>query len=274
MEALPGYDITEERTVLGTFWRDTALEQEEIEYFATGHDIVEALFGFLRDGPYGRNGMRFLEKRGPMKAKGLELLFHIVPPEAQDTSPGARVPSRQLSRFLDRWLIHVAVTLQPAGVKSTSPAGGAQEVDGRSLKETGGRCVPRLQFRGQAAKLALALAGKQLRPGTSLAGHRDERSIVLRAKLAPAPGVPASRIEQVMREELSFADAAGGAGWHDGTAGLLAPSSIAELSWARLSASMCGDVGVLDEVISPPTKSMTLLPLRGPRSGGDFPISS
>ena len=48
--------LEEERTVLGTFWRDTAVEQEEIEYFATGHPMVEALFGFLRDGPYGRNG--------------------------------------------------------------------------------------------------------------------------------------------------------------------------------------------------------------------------
>ena len=44
--------------MLGTFWRDTAVEQEEIDFFATGHPIVEALFGFLRDGPYGRNGCR------------------------------------------------------------------------------------------------------------------------------------------------------------------------------------------------------------------------
>ncbi len=65
VEALPGYDITEERTVLGTFWRDTAVEQEEIEYFATGHPLVESLFGFLRDGPYGRNGARYLEVKKP-----------------------------------------------------------------------------------------------------------------------------------------------------------------------------------------------------------------
>src|SRR5207302_2983664 len=37
VEALPGLDISQERTALGTFWRDTAVEQEEIEYFATGH---------------------------------------------------------------------------------------------------------------------------------------------------------------------------------------------------------------------------------------------
>ena len=100
MEALPGHDITEERTVLGTFCPYTAVEQEEIEYFATGHPLVEALFGFLRDGPYGRNGARFLEVKKLGRAKGIEFLFHVTPPEPSDTAPGARVPSRQLSRFL------------------------------------------------------------------------------------------------------------------------------------------------------------------------------
>ncbi|MHB8879841.1 MAG: helicase-related protein, partial [Myxococcaceae bacterium] len=135
VEALPGLPLGQDKTVLGTFWRDSALEQEEIEYFATGHQIVEALFGFLRDGPYGRNGVRYLEKRGPLKAKGLELLFHIVPPEAQDTSPGARVPSRQLSRFLDRWLIHVAVGQGADGRPKADPGLlSSLEGEGRSLK--------------------------------------------------------------------------------------------------------------------------------------------
>ena len=89
----------EDRTVLGTFWRDTAVEAEELEYFATGHPIVEALFGFLKDGPYGRSGFRFIEKRGPLKARGLELLYHVQLPEPEDTSPGARAPSRQPARL-------------------------------------------------------------------------------------------------------------------------------------------------------------------------------
>ncbi|HEY1332958.1 MAG TPA: helicase-related protein, partial [Myxococcaceae bacterium] len=76
VEALPGLQLGEERTVLGTFWRDTAVEQEEIDFFATGHPIVEALFGFLRDGPYGRNGCRAIQHRGPA-ARGLEVLFHV-----------------------------------------------------------------------------------------------------------------------------------------------------------------------------------------------------
>ncbi len=120
VEALPGLQLGEERTVLGTFWRDTAVEQEEIDFFATGHPIVEALFGFLRDGPYGRNGCRAIQHRGA-PARGLEVLFHVVPPEPEDTSPGARVPSRQLSRVVDRSLISVVVTARPDGTPGLDP---------------------------------------------------------------------------------------------------------------------------------------------------------
>lgn len=136
VEALPGLDISKERTVLGTFWRDTAVEQEEIEYFATGHPIVEALFGFLRDGPYGRNGVRFLEQRGGQKQRGLELLFHVEFPQSLDTSVGAKVPSRHLSRFLDRLLIREVVTLAANGSPKVDAvlAPLLLEQDGRSLK--------------------------------------------------------------------------------------------------------------------------------------------
>ncbi|QRK12208.1 DEAD/DEAH box helicase family protein [Archangium violaceum] len=134
VEGLPGIDINEDRTVLGTFWRDTAVEAEELEYFATGHPIVEALFGFLRDGPYGRSGARFIEKRGPMKAKGLELLYHVQLPEPEDTSPGARVPSRQLARFLERTLVHVAVVEGPTGPKADPAVLSALEAEGKPLK--------------------------------------------------------------------------------------------------------------------------------------------
>ena len=110
VEALPGVDIREERTEVGTFWRDTAVEAQENAYFATGHPLVEALFSFLRDGPYGRAAFRHLHRRrGGTEARGLECLFHLRPPEPEDTTPGARVPSRQLARFLDRWFIRVAV---------------------------------------------------------------------------------------------------------------------------------------------------------------------
>ncbi|WNG14046.1 helicase-related protein [Cystobacter fuscus] len=134
VEGLPGIDINEDRTVLGTFWRDTAVEAEELEYYATGHPIVESLFGFLRDGPYGRSAARFIEKRGPLKARGVELLYHVQLPEPEDTSPGARVPSRQLARFLERTLVHVAVVEGPSGPKADTGVLSALEAEGKSLK--------------------------------------------------------------------------------------------------------------------------------------------
>ncbi len=134
VEALPGLDVSQEKTVLGTFWRDTAVEQEEIDFFATGHPVVEALFGFLRDGPYGRTGFRGIQRRGAKRARGLEVLFHLVPPEPEDTSPGARVPSRQLARFLDAGLIRVAVVAGPGGKPLVDPALlEVLEEDGRAL---------------------------------------------------------------------------------------------------------------------------------------------
>ncbi|MFP2933362.1 helicase-related protein, partial [Pyxidicoccus sp. 3LG] len=134
VDGLPGIDVMEDRTVLGTFWRDTAVEAEELEYFATGHPLVEALFGFLRDGPYGRSGFRFIEKRGPLKARGVELLYHVQLPEPEDTSPGARVPSRQLARFLERTLLHVAVVEGAGGPKADTTVLPALEAEGKGLK--------------------------------------------------------------------------------------------------------------------------------------------
>ncbi|MFN0061842.1 MAG: helicase-related protein [Myxococcaceae bacterium] len=120
VEALPGLDLAQERTVLGSFWRDTAVEQEENHYFATGHPIVEALLGFLRDGPYGRTALRRIG-RGATRARGLECVFHLVPTEPQDTTPGARVPSRQLTRFLDRWLLRLVVSDDGKGGARLAP---------------------------------------------------------------------------------------------------------------------------------------------------------
>lgn len=214
VEALPGFDITEERSVLGTFWRDTAVEQEEIEYFATGHPLVEALFGFLRDGPYGRNGARYIETKKPIKAKGVEFLFHVVTPVSSDMAPGARVPSRQLSRFLTTTLIHAAVTLQPGGKAKSEPAllEMLRDIDGRSLKGTEiPAAFPELAgFLDDAAKAAMTVAKAQLEEIKEQAQEaiEDERDLsMLRIKLSLThQGVPQQKIDQVMREELSFAD--------------------------------------------------------------------
>ena len=214
VEALPGFDITEERSVLGTFWRDTAVEQEEIEYFATGHPMIEALFGFLRDGPYGRNGARYLESKKPIRARGVEFVFHIVTPESSDTAPGARVPSRQLSRFLTRSLVHTAVTLQPTGKAKVEPQlmDLLRDVEGRSLKGNElAAAFPELTvFLDEAQKVALATARAELEALKETAREtiEDERDLtMLRIKLSLThQGVPQQKIDQALREELAFSD--------------------------------------------------------------------
>ncbi len=187
VEALPGLDISEERTVLGTFWRDTAVEQEEIEYFATGHSIVEALFGFMRDGPYGRNGGRFLDVRGTMKGKGVELLFHLTPPEPADTTVGAKVPSRQLSRFLDRLLVQVAVVIDDDGRVKPADAKMVEalnDVVGKPLKGEDLRAAfPALEGALDVAVAAGSLAAEaelKRRSARARAAIEQERDTVLR----------------------------------------------------------------------------------------------
>src|SRR5512137_1678144 len=62
IEALPGMEIpAEERTLLGSFWRETAVVREELEWFATGHRLAEALLELARDGDAGRTA--FLQSR-------------------------------------------------------------------------------------------------------------------------------------------------------------------------------------------------------------------
>ncbi len=210
VEALPGLDISEERTVLGTFWRDTAVEQEEIEYFATGHPIVEALFGFMRDGPYGRNGARFLEVRGPQKARGVELLFHLTPPEPADTTVGAKVPSRQLSRFLDRLLVQVAVLIdedgqvKPADAKLLETLNGTvgRSIKGEDLRAAFPALPTGLDLAVAAGSFA-AQAELKRRAGRARAAIEAERdTMVRRVKLSLThQGVKGDVLEEQLSAE-------------------------------------------------------------------------
>jgi ATP-dependent helicase HepA len=207
VEGLPGLDVMEDRTVLGTFWRDTAVEAEELEYFATGHSLVEALFGFLRDGPYGRSGFRFIEKRGTLKAKGLEFLYHVQLPEPEDTSPGARVPSRQLARFLERTLLHVAVAEGQGGPKAEPGLLAALEADGKALKgDEVARAFPGFGLFVEAAvpvakKAAEAELGK-LAAKAKKAIEAERDAALARMKLSLShQGLPAGAVEEQLDAE-------------------------------------------------------------------------
>lgn len=110
VDALAGIDVSQDRILLGSFWRDTAVVEEENDYFATGHPLVEALFSWIRDGEEGRAAWLFSDQVRSA-AVGFAFTFLVVFPEPEDLAEGARVPSRQAARYLDRARFQVAVEL-------------------------------------------------------------------------------------------------------------------------------------------------------------------
>jgi len=112
IDALPGMTIPEEpETHLGSFWRETAVVREELEWFATGHRLVEALVGLARDGDAGRSAV--LRVPGSPRAGALAARFHVALPQPADVDPGARVPSRQAARYLDQAPLWRCASLEP-----------------------------------------------------------------------------------------------------------------------------------------------------------------
>jgi ATP-dependent helicase HepA len=110
IEALPGMTLPEEAaTHLGSFWRETAVARDELEWFATGERLVEALLQLARDGDAGRDAALRLPW-APRKG-ALYLRWTLRWPSAADVAPGARVASRQASRYLDGAPVSVLVDL-------------------------------------------------------------------------------------------------------------------------------------------------------------------
>jgi ATP-dependent helicase HepA len=114
VDALAGFDLSEDRTVLGSFRRDVAVQHEEHDSFATGHPLVEALFSWVRDGELGRATVARGHLRGQSGA-ALDARFLVALPEPADLAQGARVPSRRAARHLDEALVRVAVRLDGRG---------------------------------------------------------------------------------------------------------------------------------------------------------------
>jgi ATP-dependent helicase HepA len=123
IEALPGMTVPEEEaTHLGSFWRETAVARDELEWFATGHRLVEALLQLARDGDAGRAAV--VRRPWAPRRGGLYLRWTIRWPSAADVAPGARVASRQASRYLEGAPLSVLVDL--AHGHRVVPGGAAQ----------------------------------------------------------------------------------------------------------------------------------------------------
>ena len=111
IEALPGMAIPDEpETLLGSFWRETAVPRDELEWFATGHRLVEALLGIARDGDAGR--VAVLRRPWAPRRGALAIRYTLPGPPAPTPRPGARVGSRQASRYLAGAPISVMVDLE------------------------------------------------------------------------------------------------------------------------------------------------------------------
>jgi len=174
VEALPGMTVPEEpETHLGSFWRETAVVREELEWFATGHRLVEALLGLVRDGDAGRSAVL----RHPEAPEGGALLcrFHVTFREAADLSPGARVPSRQASRYLDATPIPAAAEV--AGGKAV--AGLAERLLDAALDARASASASSI---GAAYKAAEAEARRRLEERREAALRKLEEHVAIEAE--------------------------------------------------------------------------------------------
>ena len=79
VEHLPG--VAGGSRWLGTFDRDEAVEKEELDFFASGHALVEGVYRELEDGPRGRVALLALDKSGVSTAGLLFALRYGMSPE-------------------------------------------------------------------------------------------------------------------------------------------------------------------------------------------------
>jgi ATP-dependent helicase HepA len=73
LEHLPG--VPGGSRYLGTFSRDEAVEREDLDFFASGHPLVEGIFQELEDGSRGRSGIVMLAKAGE-DGEGILFIHH------------------------------------------------------------------------------------------------------------------------------------------------------------------------------------------------------
>ncbi len=172
IEALPGMQLPEEpETFLGSFWRETAVARDELQWFATGHKLVEAVLGIVRDSDAGRSAA--LKREWAPRRGGLYLRLEPRLATDADVAPGARVASRQASRYLDLSPVSVMVDLE-AGHR---PLPGAAQRLEDELDEVADARVGA----APAGVLETALASAEREAGLILARRREEALALLLA---------------------------------------------------------------------------------------------
>jgi ATP-dependent helicase HepA len=199
IEALPGMEMPEEPvTHLGSFWRETAVARDELQWLATGHRLVEALVGIVRDGDAGRSAAvrrEWAPRRGALYVRYIPALA-----TAADVAPGARVASRQASRYVDLTPISVLVDLE-AGHRAVS--GGAarleEQIDELEGARVGGAPPELLEgARAAAEREAGAILARRVEEAKGLlASHADgEEERLVEAGFQG--GAPRGRVESAL----------------------------------------------------------------------------
>jgi ATP-dependent helicase HepA len=146
-------DIPDEpETLLGSFWRETAVSRDELQWFATGHRLVEALLGLVRDGDSGRAAS--VRRTWAPRRGGLHVRFELKWGSDADTTPGARVGSRQASRYLDGAPIAALVELDAGRLVTGGAARLEEEAEGAEEARTGAVPATMLEGAREAAESA------------------------------------------------------------------------------------------------------------------------
>jgi len=214
VDALAGFDLSEDRTVLGSFRREVAVRHEEHDSFATGHPLVEALFSWVRDGELGRATVARAHLRGQSGA-ALDARFLVALPEPADLAQGARVPSRRAARHLEESLVRVTVRLDGRGAARAEDTLAAQ-LDSAHLEPVpapeGGPPAAFAQAVEMALRTARDEAERRLRSliedaKRGLAREKDAASRRLSRWLSQSK-VPASSAEKVLAAESKLYDEA------------------------------------------------------------------
>jgi ATP-dependent helicase HepA len=217
VDALAGFDLAEDRTVRGSFRREVAVTHEEHDSFATGHPLVEALFGWLRDGELGRATVGRAKVRGVTGA-AVDARFLVALPEPADLAQGARVPSRRAARHLDESQVRIVVRMDGRGGARVDDALGPQIDSARLDPVPAPEGGPPAAF-VQAVELALrtAEAEAQQRLAELVAGARrkvlSEKEAALRraGRWLSQSKVKKAEAEKVLAAEAAVYDAAAAA---------------------------------------------------------------
>ena len=217
VDALAGFDLSQDRTVLGSFQREVAVRHEEHDFFATGHPLVEALFGWLRDGELGRATVARTRVRGTTGA-ALDARFLVALPEASDLAQGARVPSRRAARHLEESQVRIVVRMDGRGGARVDDALGPQLDSARLDPVPAPEGGPPAAF-VQAVELALRTAEQeaQERLAALVAGAKrrvaSEKEAAVRrvGRWLAQSKVKKAEAEKVLAAEASVYDAASAA---------------------------------------------------------------